>query len=94
MFSQDVRTFKHEDRMDSYFLAEMFKYLYLLFTPSDYPLGIDIDDYVLTTEAHILPLKLSLKTVFNGNFSFDQVRRVTCKPLMFRLKLSLNFKHF
>nr|XP_039269188.1 ER degradation-enhancing alpha-mannosidase-like protein 3 [Styela clava] len=66
---KDVRTFKHEDRMDSYFLAEMFKYLYLLFTPdkelsflpngkSAMP-GINMDDYLLTTEAHLLPLNLS-----------------------------------
>ena len=72
--SKDVRTFKHEDRMDSYFLAEMFKYLFLLFSTPSEPAGIDIENYVLTTEAHILPLKLSLKSAFNGNFTFDQVR--------------------
>uniref|UniRef100_A0A674K7R9 alpha-1,2-Mannosidase n=1 Tax=Terrapene triunguis TaxID=2587831 RepID=A0A674K7R9_9SAUR len=55
---QDVRTGRHEDRMDSFFLAEMFKYLYLLFTEKrDLPL--DIDDYIFTTEAHLLPLSLS-----------------------------------
>ncbi|XP_043914278.1 ER degradation-enhancing alpha-mannosidase-like protein 3 isoform X2 [Protopterus annectens] len=55
---QDVRTGRHEDRMDSFFLAEMFKYLYLLFSEKrDVPL--DIDDYVFTTEAHLLPLSLS-----------------------------------
>lgn len=44
--------------MDSFFLAEMFKYLYLLFTEKrDLPL--DIDDYIFTTEAHLLPLSLS-----------------------------------
>ena len=61
--TQDIRTFKHEDRMDSYFLAEMFKYLYLLFTPESVATGIDVDDYVFTTEAHLLPLKLSLMDV-------------------------------
>ncbi|XP_076822172.1 ER degradation-enhancing alpha-mannosidase-like protein 3 [Clavelina lepadiformis] len=65
---KDVRTFTHEDRMDSYFLAEMFKYLYLLFAPESEPLGIDIEDYILTTEAHILPLKLSLRTPPNSTF--------------------------
>uniref|UniRef100_A0A3P8UK29 alpha-1,2-Mannosidase n=1 Tax=Cynoglossus semilaevis TaxID=244447 RepID=A0A3P8UK29_CYNSE len=55
---QDVRTGAHEDRMDSFFLAEMFKYLYLLFTEKS-QLPIDIDDYILTTEAHLLPLSLS-----------------------------------
>uniref|UniRef100_A0AAQ4R1B1 alpha-1,2-Mannosidase n=1 Tax=Gasterosteus aculeatus aculeatus TaxID=481459 RepID=A0AAQ4R1B1_GASAC len=55
---QDVRTGTHEDRMDSFFLAEMFKYLYLLFTDKS-QLPIDIDDYIFTTEAHLLPVSLS-----------------------------------
>ncbi|XP_057675561.1 ER degradation-enhancing alpha-mannosidase-like protein 3 [Corythoichthys intestinalis] len=55
---QDVRTGTHEDRMDSFFLAEMFKYLYLLFTEKT-QLPIDIDDYIFTTEAHLLPVSLS-----------------------------------
>ncbi|TNN70741.1 ER degradation-enhancing alpha-mannosidase-like protein 3 [Liparis tanakae] len=56
---QDVRTGRHEDRMDSFFLAEMFKYLYLLFTDKS-QLPIDIDDYIFTTEAHLLPVSLSI----------------------------------
>uniref|UniRef100_A0A671WFS4 alpha-1,2-Mannosidase n=1 Tax=Sparus aurata TaxID=8175 RepID=A0A671WFS4_SPAAU len=55
---QDVRTGTHEDRMDSFFLAEMFKYLYLLFSEKS-ELPIDIDDYIFTTEAHLLPVSLS-----------------------------------
>ncbi|XP_058473138.1 ER degradation-enhancing alpha-mannosidase-like protein 3 [Solea solea] len=55
---QDVRTGAHEDRMDSFFLAEMFKYLYLLFSEKS-QLPIDIDDFIFTTEAHLLPLSLS-----------------------------------
>uniref|UniRef100_W5M0X2 alpha-1,2-Mannosidase n=1 Tax=Lepisosteus oculatus TaxID=7918 RepID=W5M0X2_LEPOC len=55
---QDVRTGAHEDRMDSFFLAEMFKYLYLLFSEKS-ELPFDIDDYVFTTEAHLLPISLS-----------------------------------
>ncbi|XP_069019520.1 ER degradation-enhancing alpha-mannosidase-like protein 3 isoform X2 [Embiotoca jacksoni] len=55
---QDVRTGTHEDRMDSFFLAEMFKYLYLLFSEKN-QLPIDIDDYIFTTEAHLLPVSLS-----------------------------------
>ncbi|KAG2465321.1 EDEM3 protein, partial [Polypterus senegalus] len=55
---QDVRTGTHEDRMDSFFLAEMFKYLFLLFSEkADLP--FNIDDYVFTTEAHLLPVTLS-----------------------------------
>ncbi|CAL8321187.1 unnamed protein product [Lota lota] len=55
---QDVRTGTHEDRMDSFFLAEMFKYLYLLFSEKS-QLPFDIDDYIFTTEAHLLPVSLS-----------------------------------
>uniref|UniRef100_A0A3P9M6J4 alpha-1,2-Mannosidase n=1 Tax=Oryzias latipes TaxID=8090 RepID=A0A3P9M6J4_ORYLA len=55
---QDVRTGTHEDRMDSFFLAEMFKYLYLLFSDKSH-VPIDIDDYIFTTEAHLLPVSLS-----------------------------------
>ncbi|KAL5281282.1 EDEM3 family protein [Megaselia abdita] len=54
----DVRTGKHEDRMDSFVLSETIKYLYLLFAePEDIP--IDLDEYVFTTEAHLLPLSIS-----------------------------------
>ncbi|XP_068273078.1 ER degradation-enhancing alpha-mannosidase-like protein 3 isoform X2 [Nyctibius grandis] len=55
---KDVRTGSHEDRMDSFFLAEMFKYLYLLFADKD-DIIFDIEDYIFTTEAHLLPLWLS-----------------------------------
>lgn len=44
--------------MDSFFLAEMFKYLYLLFSEKS-QVPIDIDDYIFTTEAHLLPVSLS-----------------------------------
>ncbi|KAF3834925.1 hypothetical protein F7725_027483 [Dissostichus mawsoni] len=53
---KDVRTGSHEDRMDSFFLAEMFKYLFLLFA-DDEDLPFDIEDYIFTTEAHLLPLE-------------------------------------
>lgn len=53
----DVRTGKHEDRMDSFVLSETIKYLYLLFAdPSE--LILDIDEFIFTTEAHLLPLTL------------------------------------
>ncbi|XP_038216675.1 ER degradation-enhancing alpha-mannosidase-like protein 3 [Zerene cesonia] len=54
----DVRTRIHEDRMDSFVLAETFKYLYMLFG-EDKDLPIKLEDYVLTTEAHFLPLSLA-----------------------------------
>ena len=55
---KDVRKKTHEDRMDSFFLAEMFKYLYLIFAENE-DLTIDPEKYVFTTEAHLLPLSLS-----------------------------------
>lgn len=44
--------------MDSFFLAEMFKYLYLMFSEKSH-LSIDMDRYIFTTEAHLLPISLS-----------------------------------
>ncbi|XP_034438041.1 ER degradation-enhancing alpha-mannosidase-like protein 3 isoform X2 [Hippoglossus hippoglossus] len=55
---KDVRTGSHEDRMDSFFLAEMFKYLFLLFAEVE-DIPFDVEDYIFTTEAHLLPLSLS-----------------------------------
>ena len=46
------------DRMDSFVLAETFKYLYLLFSDKD-DLLVDVDEYIFSTEAHFLPLFLS-----------------------------------
>lgn len=55
---KDVRTGIHEDRMDSFVLAETLKYLFLLFAePSD--LILDLDEFLFTTEAHLLPLSLA-----------------------------------
>uniref|UniRef100_U5ES93 alpha-1,2-Mannosidase n=1 Tax=Corethrella appendiculata TaxID=1370023 RepID=U5ES93_9DIPT len=63
----DVRTGKLEDRMDSYVLSETFKYMYLLFSdPSD--LILNIDDFIFTTEAHLLPL--SIGQLGNNTFSY------------------------
>ena len=52
----DVANRTREDNMESFFLSETTKYLYLLFDPDDevYEHG----KYVFTTEAHILPLDL------------------------------------
>ncbi|KAG7235694.1 hypothetical protein INR49_002324 [Caranx melampygus] len=41
--------------------ARMFKYLFLLFAEAD-DLPFDVEDYVFTTEAHLLPLSLSAAT--------------------------------
>ena len=51
-FSQ-VNTGVKDNKMQSYFLAEMLKYLYLLFSPSTV---IPLDEWVFNTEAH--PLRI------------------------------------
>ncbi|KFZ03770.1 hypothetical protein V502_10674 [Pseudogymnoascus sp. VKM F-4520 (FW-2644)] len=57
---QDVRTGEMSDRMESFFLGETAKYLYLLFDP-DHPLNSLDAPYVFTTEGHplIIPRKSS-----------------------------------
>ncbi|KAI8391840.1 glycoside hydrolase [Radiomyces spectabilis] len=42
-----------DNRMDTFFLAETLKYLYLLFSPNDL---LPLEHYVLNTEAHPLPV--------------------------------------
>ncbi|XP_004522749.1 ER degradation-enhancing alpha-mannosidase-like protein 3 isoform X2 [Ceratitis capitata] len=65
----DVRTGKHEDRMDSFVLSETFKYLYLLFSdPRD--LVVDVDEFIFTTEAHLFPLTIA--QLGNTTFSFTR----------------------
>ena len=56
--------------MDSFVLAETFKYLYLLFTEKE-DLVFNLNQFIFTTEAHLLPLSLSTMAV---NASASQVR--------------------
>jgi mannosidase alpha-like ER degradation enhancer 3 len=49
--------------MDSFVLAETFKYLYLLFDSLPHRF-MDIDQFIFTTEAHLLPMNIEL---FNIN---------------------------
>lgn len=44
----------YRDMMESFFLSETLKYLYLLFSDDRYLL--DLKKYVVTTEAHPLPI--------------------------------------
>jgi mannosyl-oligosaccharide alpha-1,2-mannosidase len=44
-----VNTGVKDDKMQSFFLAETLKYLYLLFSPSSV---ISLDEWVFNTEAH------------------------------------------
>lgn len=68
--------------MDSFFLAEMFKYLFLLFAdPEDLP--FDVEAYIFTTEAHLLPLSLSVapnSMTSPGNATVTAVAAVTGTP--------------
>ena len=45
----NVQTKKQRDRMESFFLAETLKYLYLLFAPAKV---LDLEQFVFNTEAH------------------------------------------
>jgi mannosidase alpha-like ER degradation enhancer 2 len=45
----NVETKKQSDRMESFFLAETLKYLYLLFAPAN---SLGLDQFVFNTEAH------------------------------------------
>lgn len=59
--------------MDSYVMAETFKYLYLLFSEKE-DMIIDVDKYIFTTEAHLLPLSLSLHPINNTKvYSKDEI---------------------
>ncbi|KAK2617056.1 hypothetical protein QQS21_000150 [Conoideocrella luteorostrata] len=55
---QDVRTGEKQNRMESFFLGETTKYMYLLFDP-DHPLNNLDAAYVFTTEGHplVIPKK-------------------------------------
>jgi mannosidase alpha-like ER degradation enhancer 2 len=48
---KDVTTMEQADEMESFVMAETFKYFYLLFAP---PQTLDLDTMVLNTEAHPL----------------------------------------
>ncbi|KAL3079211.1 hypothetical protein niasHT_007301 [Heterodera trifolii] len=73
---KDVRTMEHEDQMESFVLAETFKYLYMIFSEPD-ELPIHPDNYVLTTEAHFLPLAIGQINVEGAN---KLPRRVLIDP--------------
>lgn len=49
-----------EDRMESFFLSETCKYLYLLFD-ADNPINLRFSRYVFTTEGHIFPITKQLR---------------------------------
>ncbi|KII66059.1 ER degradation-enhancing alpha-mannosidase-like protein 3 [Thelohanellus kitauei] len=56
---ENLTTFKLGDRMETFLVSELFKYLYLMLEPS---LPFDLSKYIFSTEAHIMPKS-------NGSFS-------------------------
>jgi mannosidase alpha-like ER degradation enhancer 2 len=50
---QDVTTGQLKDEMESFFLSETLKYLYLLFDPTN---PFNDEKWIFTTEAHPLPI--------------------------------------
>ncbi|XP_043472173.1 ER degradation-enhancing alpha-mannosidase-like protein 3 isoform X2 [Leptopilina heterotoma] len=65
----DVRTNKHDDTMDSFVLSETFKYLFLLFAEPSADLVLDLDEFLFTTEGHLLPLTLASVRTNNASSS-------------------------
>lgn len=63
-----MNTGAKDNMMQSYFLAETFKYLYLLFSP---PSIISLDEWVFNTEAH--PLKIVTRNAHQDNGDQEEV---------------------
>ncbi|KAA8522721.1 hypothetical protein F0562_009117 [Nyssa sinensis] len=59
---KDVNTGEKDNMMQSFFLAETLKYLYLLFSP---PSVISLDEWVFNTEAH--PLRIVTRHAYEEN---------------------------
>ena len=57
--------------MDSFFLSETLKYLYLLFTESS-DLPINITNYIFTTEGHLLPTGLN----YHNDTDYNSTRKI------------------
>jgi mannosyl-oligosaccharide alpha-1,2-mannosidase len=67
-----VKTGTKDDMMQSFFLAETLKYLYLLFSP---PSFISLDEWVFNTEAH--PLKIVTRHDSEGSLSAAEGKGLT-----------------
>lgn len=64
----DVHDKSLEDRMESFFLSETCKYLYLLFDFEN-PLNTPgYSSYIFTTEGHIFPIIKDLRTAVEGTY--------------------------
>jgi mannosidase alpha-like ER degradation enhancer 2 len=90
----DVFSMTHEDKMDSFMLAETLKYLYFIFSPDDDPraplapgehrLPYNLEKgFVVNTEAHPLPLSTEL-TALHGKCGDDPIDTMERFPLQER----------
>lgn len=52
---RNIKQTRPLDKMESFFLAETLKYLYLLFRDENQE--ISLDEYVVNSEAHFIPIK-------------------------------------
>ncbi|KAI3388431.1 hypothetical protein SNEBB_011010 [Seison nebaliae] len=79
---KNLHTGELENRMDSFVIAETFKYFYLLFKPTHlFPL----DNFIFSTEAHLLPLLGPLPRRNQKSEKRQMLRRkeeeLTCKKI-------------
>eukprot|EP00055_Hartaetosiga_balthica_P012366 m.59804 g.59804 ORF g.59804 m.59804 type:complete len:614 (-) comp7923_c0_seq1:34-1875(-) len=94
-----VNTNKHEDRMESFFLSETLKYLYLLFDDDHILHTKERDRFVFTTEAHILPASVQVRYAYDASHmwptlsslsgshfvSINTTKLPTCESISWRL---------
>ena len=66
-----MNTGAKDNMMQSFFLAETLKYLYLLFSPSSL---ISLDEWVFNTEAH--PLRIVTRNAHQEGLSVDQEEKI------------------
>lgn len=78
---QDVRTGEKSDRMESFFLGETAKYMYLLFDP-DHPLNSLDKSYVFTTEGHplLIPRKSAARRSQRPTAKFTAIQPYRSEP--------------
>lgn len=74
---KDVNTGTKDNMMQSFFLAETLKYLYLLFSPPSY---ISFDEWVFNTEAH--PLRIYTRNSGDIEKRSDSNTKEKAKPLV------------
>uniref|UniRef100_A0A8D9A759 ER degradation-enhancing alpha-mannosidase-like protein 1 n=1 Tax=Cacopsylla melanoneura TaxID=428564 RepID=A0A8D9A759_9HEMI len=92
-----VQDMSLEDRMESFFLSETTKYLYLLFD-TDNHINTHMDRYLFTTEGHVIPIMsqfreppwLSIST--SPSFSSMNISQPSCEAVDGDLRYTLPLK--